>query len=94
MVKLNISTIRLIIKSTNVGVKSPVTGTGIAVAEEEAVGMDVGFIVADGLLLAAGVGVAPELDAVKAGISPALTTKSLVKNLVIPLTSIQEIVMV
>jgi hypothetical protein len=94
------------IKRIRVGVKSPVTGTGIAVPEAigvgvkvalgvavpEALGVLVGFIV--GVAVGVGDAVAPDCDAVKAGASPACTTKSRVKNLVIPLTSIQEIVIV
>jgi hypothetical protein len=94
------------IKRISVGVKSPVTGTGIGVIEAigvgvkvtlgvavgEALGLPVGFIV--GVATGVGVVVAPDCDAVKAGASPACTTKLRVRNLVIPLVSIQEIVMV
>jgi hypothetical protein len=100
------------IRRIKVGVKSPVTGTGIVVPEAtgdgvnvtlgvalgEALGLLVGVIVgvAVGVTVGVtvGVAVAPDRDAVKAGASPACTTKSRVKNLVIPLVSIQEIVMV
>jgi hypothetical protein len=90
-----------------VGVKSPVIGTGIAVAEAVGLGVKVtlGVVVGEavgefrdvwgvGDTVGVGVGVTPDCDDVKAGTSPALTTKSRVKNLVIPLVSIQEIVMV
>jgi hypothetical protein len=97
------------IKRINVGVKSPVTGTGIAVAEAVGVGVSVALGVAVGVAVEefrdvrgvgdtvgveVGVAVAPDCDAVKAGASPASTTKSRVKSLVIPLVSIQEIVIV
>ncbi len=86
------------IKRIRVGVKSPVTGTGIAVAIAVGVGVKVAFGVAApealGFIVGVGVTVTPDCDAVKAGTSPALTTKSRVKNLVIPLASIQEIVIV
>lgn len=89
-------------------VKFPVIGRGAAVAEATRVGVKVGFNVGVdfglaeavdtelvfGVAVGVGVVVEPDWDAVKAGTSPALTTKSLVKSLVIPLASIQEMVIV
>lgn len=89
-----------IIDSRSVGVKSPVTGTGRAVAVGEAINVGIGVGVAVemaigiivGLATAVGVGVAPDGEATKAGASPAWTIKSLVKVWVIPEESTQEIV--
>ena len=90
MTKLNTNTPRLIINRSKVGVKSPVTGTGIAVA----VAVGAGEVDGLGLPVAIGVGVDPDSEAVKAGTSPAETTKSRVKNRVIPLISTHETVIV
>jgi len=101
--------------SKNVGIKSPVTGTGSGVIEGLALsvaegvadlaGIDVGvilgvaegvgvpaFAVGFGVAVGVGVGVLPDCDAVNAGTSPAWTTKSLVSVLMIPVASVQEIV--
>ena len=90
------------------GVKSPVTGKGPDVAEgvilgvAEEVAVAVGFGESVGLTEALGVvvgpnvgiglGVLPEGEDTKAGTSPACTIKFLVRVLVIPVASSQEIV--
>lgn len=87
------------------GVKSPVMGvTGLAEAEAVGIGVALSVGVGDGVAVGVGVGVPvgvgvavglvvlPDGEATKAGASPACTTKFLVKVLVIPEVSIQEIV--
>lgn len=90
------------IVSIQVGVKSPVTGTGsadavavafgVAVALGVAVGVEVAIGVDDTWVVGVGVGVSPDPEAVKAGNSPAWTIKFLVSVLVMPSESIQETV--
>lgn len=95
------------IDSSRVGVKFPLTGSvsgvsvgvtrGVMVGTGVADGFIVGVGVGDGIgvgvrvILGVGVGVA-ELEATKAGTSPACTTKFLVSVLVIPDASSQEMV--
>ena len=73
-----------IANNIRVGAVSPVTGIGLG----EAVGVVVGVAPGEAL----GEGNIPESDAVKAGFSLAWTMKFLVRVLVIPFESIQEIV--
>ena len=80
------------------GVKSPLTGRDSGVAEGITRGVPegvaVGLIVGVGVGLDGGVGLGvADGEATKAGTSPACTTKFLVKVLVIPDASSQEIVM-
>jgi len=96
------------IDSRRVGVKFPLTGRDSGVAEGVTRGVPegvaVGLKVGDGVGLEDALGVGVELgdgvglgvadcEATKAGTSPACTTKFLVKVLVIPDASSQEIVM-
>ena len=76
------------INSINVGVKSPVWGTGAedGVGEKDGEGVGEAFGVGEGVV------VCPEPEASKAGASPAWTTKLLVRLLVIPDASFQRTV--
>ena len=80
------------------GVKSPVTGKDSGVDDEVALGVAegvaviVGLGVDVGLTDGEGVGVLPDGEDTNAGASPACTIKFLVRVLVIPVVSNQEIV--
>lgn len=69
MIKLKAMIAIPMIERTNVGVKSPVTGTGAALAVAVGLGVAVSFGVTTGE--ADGAEVLPDCDAVKAGASPA-----------------------